>query len=372
MKTVVIGISGGVDSSVAALVLKKMGFNVIGVFMQNWDNLVNNELNYKSKYDSCDSYADFEYASHVCQQLDIPLHKVDFISEYWNKVFLKFIDGYKSGKTPNPDVLCNKYIKFNEFAKYCFDKFKCDYIATGHYARVNYDKDYYSLNMALDKHKDQTYFLCELSQQQLSKVIFPLMHLTKKQVRQIAKKYNLESWNKKDSMGICFIGKRNFKDFLSNYIEEKQGNIIDIYTKQIIGTHNGAFFYTIGQRKGLNLGGNKNKNFVCKKDIEKNILYVANVEQEYKFLYSNKCLIKNFNWIGKIPDNNSVKVRFRHCQKLINSTFELINDNVLLNYEETKSVTTGQYAVLYYENRCLGGGEISEVTNLVDYEKNDI
>lgn len=372
MKTVIMGMSGGVDSSVGALILKKIGFNVIGVFMQNWDNLINNELNYDSKTSSCDSYADFEHATNVCDKLGIPLYKVDFISQYWNNVFLKFIDGYKEGKTPNPDVLCNKYIKFDEFSKYCFSKFKCDYIATGHYAKVEYDGKKYNLNKATDENKDQTYFLCELSQNQLSKVIFPLMNLTKQQVRLIAKKYKLDTWNKKDSMGICFIGKRNFKKFLGNYIDEKVGNIVDVLTNKIIGQHNGIYFYTIGQRKGLNLGGNHTKYFVCKKDVNQNILYVADCEHEEKFLFSTECKIDNFNWIGSKIDTNNVQVRFRHCQKLIDVTFDIKDGTVLLKYPKTKSVTVGQYAVLYFNNRCLGGGEISEVTNLIDYEKNDI
>lgn len=374
MKTVIVGMSGGVDSSVSALILKKAGFNVIGVFMQNWDNVVNNELNYVStNTDSCDAYADYEFAKQVCDKLDIPLYKVDFISEYWNKVFEKFIEGYKNGITPNPDVLCNKYIKFDEFAKYCFENFKCDYIATGHYAKVAYENNNYVLKEAKDLHKDQTYFLCELSQKQLSKVIFPLAYLLKEDVRKIAHKYDLVNWNKKDSTGICFIGKRNFKEFLSNYIDEKKGDIIDIATNKKVGEHSGIHYYTIGQRKGLNLGGNKSRYFICKKDVATNTLYVADIDHEDKYLYSNRCVINNFNWISKIPSNNNVQVRFRHCQNKIDCTFEIKNNSVILNYNQlSKSVTVGQYAVIYLNDICLGGGEISSITNLIDYEKNDI
>lgn len=363
MKTVVVGMSGGVDSSVSALILKKAGFNVIGVFMQNWDYLVNNESNYVSKSDSCDSYADYEFAKSVCDKLNIPLYKVDFISEYWNKVFNKFIEGYKKGITPNPDVLCNKYIKFDEFAKYCFKNFKCDYIATGHYARVIKKDGLCYLAEANDLNKDQTYFLCELTQEQISKVIFPLMFLKKDSVREIAKKYDLVNWNKKDSTGICFIGKRDFRKFLGNYIDNKEGEIIDIDTNEKVGIHNGAFFYTIGQRKGLNLGGNKFKYFVCKKDIDKNILYVSSQDNEDKYLMSSKCLLKKFNWISNVPNSNKIKVRFRHCQEKIDGWFTINYDgSIIINYpSKSKSVSIGQYAVLYQNNICLGGGEISSI-----------
>lgn len=363
MKTIVVGMSGGVDSSVSALILKKAGFNVIGVFMQNWDNLINNELNYESKTNSCDSYADYEFAKKVCDNLNIPLYKVDFISEYWNKVFNKFIEGYKKGITPNPDVLCNKYIKFDEFAKYCFKNFNCDYIATGHYARVFKKDNLYYLAEANDLNKDQTYFLCELTQEQISKVIFPLMFLKKEDVRKIAKQYNLINWDKKDSTGICFIGKRDFRKFLENYIDNKEGEIIDIDTQKKVGNHNGVYFYTIGQRKGLNLGGNKSKYFVCKKDVNKNILYVSSEDNEDKYLMSEKCLLNKFNWISKIPSDNKIEVRFRHCQKKIDGWFIINNDNsVVIHYpSKSKSVSIGQYAVIYQNNICLGGGEISSI-----------
>lgn len=363
MKTIVVGMSGGVDSSVSALILKKAGFNVIGVFMQNWDNLVNNEINYTSKYDSCDSYADYEFAKEVCKKLDIPLYKVDFISEYWNKVFNKFIEGYKKGITPNPDVLCNKYIKFDEFAKYSFKNFNCDYIATGHYARIIKKNNLFYLAEANDLNKDQTYFLCELTQKQISKVIFPLMFLKKEEVRKIAKKYDLINWDKKDSTGICFIGKRDFRKFLENYIDSKEGDIIDIDTQKKVGIHKGIYFYTIGQRKGLNLGGNKFKYFVCKKDVKKNILYVSSQNDEDKYLISKKCLLINFNWISGVPSSNKIKVRFRHCQEKIDGWFIINNDNsVIIEYpDKSKSVSIGQYAVIYQDNICLGGGEIGSI-----------
>lgn len=362
-KTVVVGMSGGVDSSVSALILKKAGLNVVGVFMQNWDNLVNNEMNYNS--DTCSITTDYNHALAVCQKLNIPLYKVDFISEYWNKVFATFIDDYKKGITPNPDILCNKYIKFEEFAKYCFANFKCDYVATGHYAKIFKKNNISYLSEAFDLEKDQTYFLCCLNQKQISNVIFPLMNLKKTDVRKIAKNYCLDNWNKKDSTGICFIGERKFKKFLENYIDNKKGLVIDIDTNKILGDHDGIYFYTIGQRRGLNLGGNSQKYFVCKKDFDKNIIYVASEENEEKYLMSNKCYLEEFNWISGIPKNNEVDVRFRHTQKKIKAFFEVINsDLVVLKYpEKSKSVTLGQYAVLYQKDICLGGGKVKEVFN---------
>lgn len=362
-KTVVVGISGGVDSSVSALILKKAGFNVIGVFMVNWDRFVNNEFNNTNDNEiGCESKQDFIYAKKVCEKLDIPLHKIDFVSKYWNNVFLKMIEGYKKGITPNPDVLCNKYIKFDEFANYCFNNFKCDYIATGHYAKLISKDNLIYLCEADDLHKDQTYFLCELNQKQLNRVIFPLMYLKKEQVRKIAHKYGLDTWNKKDSTGICFIGNRNFKSFMENYIENKTGDIVDIDTNEVVGTHPGIYYYTIGQRKGLNLGGNSSRYFVCKKDVNKNIIYVTNKVNEDKYLYSNKCIVNNFNWITGIPKDNNVQIRFRHCQQKINGYFEIKNNQTILHYPiKSKSVSIGQYAVIYQGNICLGGGEIFSV-----------
>lgn len=371
MKKIAVGISGGVDSSVAALILKKAGFDVIGVFMKNWDSYMNNDFlgNKQQTVDGCNTNEDFSYAQSVCKKIGIPLYKVEFIKEYWDNVFLPFIDAYKKGLTPNPDVLCNQHIKFGYFLDYCINNLNCDYVATGHYAGTKANEDgSHSLIEAKDSWKDQTYFLCNLNQKQLSKALFPLQALTKEEVRIIAKEYGLDTWDKKDSTGICFIGERNFKSFLSNYINNNQGDIVDVISNEVIGKHNGVHLYTIGQRKGLNLGGHSNRHFVCGKDVEKNILYVTDIENEKDYLLSKKCVVKDFNWTNKIPNNNQVEMRFRHTQKKINGWFNIIENNKveLIYPQASKSVTEGQYAVLYQDGICLGGGEITYVLHGID------
>ncbi len=365
MKRVVIGMSGGVDSSVSAYLLKKSGYDVIAVYMQNWDPYLNNE-NIKQDVDSvCDAEQEFMVAKEIADYLEIPIYKTNFIKEYWVNVFEPFLDEYKKGNTPNPDVLCNKYIKFGAFHEYCFENFNVDFIATGHYARKHFNEknNIFELQEAKDDFKDQTYFLCSLNQKQLSKSLFPIGHLTKEEVRNIAKGAGLLNWNKKDSTGICFIGERNFKEFMNSYIDNNKGKIIDILTGDILGEHNGIHLYTIGQRKGLNLSGLHSKYFVCKKDAENNVVYVTDTIHENKYLFSKKAWLKDFNWISYIPTNNIVEMRFRHTQKKIKGKF-LIGENkeVILFYDEkSKSVTNGQYAVLYQDGICLGGGIIFKV-----------
>ncbi len=357
-KTVVVGISGGVDSAVSAYLLKQQGYNVIGVFMQNWDSFINQEKNYESIHDKCDAQIDFDIAIEIGKQLDIPIYKVEFIKEYWEYVFKYFIDEYKKGRTPNPDVLCNKYIKFEMFLKYAFDNFKCDYIATGHYAKIIKKDNNFCLSLCKDENKDQTYFLCQINKNYLSKIIFPLENLTKNEVRNIAKEINLINSEKKDSTGICFIGERNFRNFLNNYIPNQPGQIIDITNNKIIGKHNGVMYYTIGQRKGLNLGGQTEKYFICKKDIENKILYVAPNSYESTFLQSNWCELENFNWMYKPNNLNNIYARFRHRQKLQKVQVKIINDILYIMYDPQKNIVEGQYCVLYQNNICLGGGVI--------------
>ena len=359
-KKIIIGLSGGVDSAVSAFILKKAGYDVLGVYMQNWDAFLNGENNLKSSDDGCESKQDYEDVLKIAKYLDIKVHKVNFVKEYWDNVFEDFIKKYSLGKTPNPDVLCNKNIKFEAFRNYVFKNFECDYFATGHYANkvINLDLSI-DLKMSKDEKKDQTYFLCQLNQEQLKNVIFPLGSITKQEVRKIAEFYKIPSWDKKDSTGICFIGKRKFKDFIDNYIEKKPGDIIDISTKEVVGKHEGLHYFTIGQRKGLGLAGNPDKYLVCKKDLDKNIIYVSPSLDEEKYLFSNKCTLNNFNWINKIPVDNNVKIRYRHCGKLHNANFTIDNDRVIINIEEeVKSISIGQYVALYKDNICLGGGEI--------------
>lgn len=361
-KKVVVGISGGVDSAVTALLLKQQGYDVIGIFMQNWDSYTNQE-DYDNHRDHCDSYYEYEDAKKVCKKLAIPLYKIDFIKEYWDEVFQTFLDQYCKGLTPNPDVLCNKYIKFGHLLKHSLQNFSCDYIATGHYAKVKHFDDHHELHRCIDENKDQTYFLCGLNQEQLSKCLFPLANLTKQQVRNIAHEAGLINWDKKDSTGICFIGERNFQSFLKNYIAIKPGDIVDIDTNKVIAKHHGIAYYTIGQNNKLGLSGQAYKYFVVDKDVNQNILLVAREANKDKYLQSFKCRVSNFNFINYPIQTEHLQVRFRHRQPLIDCNIEIIdNHDVLICYPKgSLGVTKGQYAVLYDGTNCLGGGEIIEI-----------
>ena len=308
MKTVVIGMSGGVDSSVAAYLLKKEGYNVIGLFMRNWDSVINNDYlgNPNLDNDICPQEVDYNDAVEVCKKLDIPLHRVDFVKEYWDNVFTYFLDELNKGRTPNPDVMCNKYIKFDAFFKKA-KELGADYIATGHYARVIDGK----LCKAVDDNKDQSYFLAYVDKNKFKEVLFPIGELTKPMVRKIAVELDLVTARKKDSTGICFIGERNFRNFLKNYLPNMPGDIVDIETKEVLGKHIGLMYYTLGQRRGLNLGGNELKHYVCEKDLKNNILYVANGD-ENKYLFTTSALVENFNFLtDDRPSECSCKFRYR-------------------------------------------------------------
>lgn len=359
MKKVVVGISGGVDSSVAAYLLKKQGYDVTGLFMRNWDANINNDQlgNPTLNNDICPQEQDYNDALKVCETLGIELKRVDFIKEYWDYVFTYFLDELKKGRTPNPDIMCNKYIKFDMFAKKA-KELGADYIATGHFARKKDGK----LLRGIDCNKDQTYFLSQVSKQQLENVLFPVGELTKKEIRQIAEELKLITANKKDSTGICFIGERNFSQFLSNYLPNIPGNIIDIETNKKIGEHIGLMYYTIGQRKGLNIGGDSDKIFVVGKDLEKNILYIAHGENN-DYLYSDSCIISDLNLLCDqtvFPKHCSAKFRYRSKDIPVTITF-LENNKAKLEYEKAKSVTPGQACVLYLNEECLGGGIIETI-----------
>ena len=358
MKRVVIGMSGGVDSSVAAILLKKQGYEVIGLFMRNWDSSMNNDFLGNPNLDEpiCPQEQDYNDALAVCQKIDIPLHRVDFIQEYWDYVFTYFLDELKKGRTPNPDIMCNKYIKFDMFLKEA-KKLGADYIATGHYARMIDGKLY----RGVDNNKDQTYFLSQVSKKQLENVLFPVGDMEKKDVRKIAEEYDLITAKKKDSTGICFIGERNFKNFLKNYLPNQPGDVINIDTNEVIGKHIGLMNYTIGQRKGLNIGGTKDKMFVVGKDLEKNVLYIC-LGEDNDYLISTSCLVDNINYLGDEKLEN-VTAKFRYRQEDIPVHLEwLENGEVLVRYEQgVKSVTPGQACVFYNKEECLGGGIIKEV-----------
>jgi tRNA-uridine 2-sulfurtransferase len=358
MKKVVIGMSGGVDSSVAAILLKNEGYDVIGLFMRNWDSNLNNDFLGNPDLGSsiCPQEQDYNDAKAVCDKIGIPLYRVDFIKEYWDFVFTYFLDELKKGRTPNPDIMCNKYIKFDMFVKEA-KKLGADYIATGHYARLENGK----LLRGVDTNKDQTYFLSQLSNKQLENVLFPVGSLQKDEVRKIAEQYNLITAKKKDSTGICFIGERNFKNFLRNYLPNQKGDVVDIKTNKKLGEHIGLMYYTIGQRKGLNIGGNEDKLFVVGKDLEKNILYVA-MGEENDYLISDSALITNVNWIvDSKPNKCTAKFRYRQKDNDVEVTY-LEDGNILVKYEQgIKAVTPGQACVFYLGDECLGGGIIDQV-----------
>ena len=357
MKKVVIGISGGVDSSVAAYLLKKQGYEVIGLFMRNWDSTINNDYlgNPNLDNDICPQEEDYNDAKRVCDKLGISLHRVDFVKEYWDNVFTYFLDELKKGRTPNPDVMCNKYIKFDLFIEEA-KKLGAQYVATGHYARIIDGK----LSRAVDLNKDQSYFLAYVNANKFENVLFPIGELEKPDVRRIAEENGLVTASKKDSTGICFIGERNFTKFLENYLPNQPGKIVNIETKEEAGDHIGLMYYTLGQRRGLNLGGNNDKSYVVEKDLENNILYVASGD-ENNYLYSSKSIIENFNFLtNERPEECTCKFRYR--QKDIPIKVKYLDDSMLeLTYDKAKAVTPGQFCVLYLGDTCLGGGIIKEV-----------
>ena len=354
---VVIGMSGGVDSSVASYLLKKEGYEVIGLFMRNWDATINNDImgNPTLNNNICPQEQDYNDAKDVCDKLEIPLYRVDFVKEYWDYVFTYFLDELKKGRTPNPDIMCNKYIKFDLFIKEA-KKLGCDAIATGHYAR----KEGKYLLRGIDSNKDQTYFLSQLNEKQLENVLFPVGDLNKEEVRKIANEIGLSTASKKDSTGICFIGERNFKEFLKNYMPNIKGDIINIDTKEKVGEHIGLMYYTIGQRRGLDVGGTLDKLFVVGKDLNKNILYVA-LGEDNEYLYSDSCIVENVNFNCELrPTECTAKFRYRQKDNDVKIEY-LENGELLVRYNNVKSVTPGQACVFYVGDKCIGGGIIKEV-----------
>jgi tRNA-specific 2-thiouridylase len=369
-KKVMVGLSGGVDSAVAAYLLKEQGYDVVAGFMRNWDAIANGDFlgNPTLNNSQCPQETDYDDAVKVAEKLGIPLYRIDFIKEYWDYVFQYFIDEYKKGRTPNPDIFCNKYIKFDKFLEFA-KSMGCDYIATGHYAkRVDVSDDYVEIHKSFDQNKDQTYFLSQVNQKQLQACLFPLGDIDKPDVRKIAAKLNLEVATKKDSTGVCFIGERNFKQFLKNYLPSKPGDIVEITTGDKIGRHDGILYYTLGQHKGLGVGGVKGKSdepwFVVAKDIEKNILYVCQGEDN-EYLKSDRAIIKDVNWTYKEKPAGDLHVgcKFRYRQKDQGVTLRFIDDTTVeLIYDEPyKAVTPGQAAVFYLNDICLGGGIIEEI-----------
>lgn len=367
MSKIVLGLSGGVDSAACAALLKEQGHEVICVFMRNWDSAANNDFlgNPNVNNDICPQEEDYNDAIKVCEKLDLPLYRIDFVDEYWEYVFKYFLSEYEKGRTPNPDILCNKEIKFKAFLEYA-KQFNPDYIAMGHYAKVLHKDGHSYLLRSYDQNKDQTYFLSQISEEQLSHAIFPIGDLEKKEVREIAKKYDLVVSNKKDSTGICFIGERNFKNFLKNYLPAKPGNMVTLDGK-VVKRHDGLMYYTIGQRKGLDIGGSKefgNESwFVLGKDLEKNELIIGQgINNPY--LFSNSCTVSNLNFFNDKPIKGKIyqaKFRYREKDNLVKVKYL---DNGLLEVDflnPVRAVTPGQAFVIYNDEVCLGGGTIEEV-----------
>ncbi len=350
---VVVGMSGGVDSSVAALLLKEQGYEVIGLFMHNWNEPDN---------ENCSSEDDFNDVRRVCSTLDIPYYSVDFSKEYYKNVFETFLHEYELGRTPNPDVLCNKEIKFGVF-KDMAKKIGGDLVATGHYADITKIDGRTYLSRSLDENKDQTYFLNQVTEDQIRDVIFPLAKFSdKKLVREIAEKNNLFNAKKKDSTGICFIGERNFRKFLSTYLPMKEGKILTLDGKEV-GTHKGVFYYTEGQHKGFGVGGIKGENnsspwYIIKKDVKNNILYVNQGETDE--LYSNQLVTEPFNFITRPFNDGKYLCRIRHRQPL-QEVYVEFDENKKAHVSFTnkqRAIVSGQYCVLYDDKICLGGGII--------------
>lgn len=354
---VVVGMSGGVDSSVSAWLLKEQGYDVIGLFMKNWHDT--------DASGNCTSTQDYEDVQRVCSQINIPYYSINLEKEYWDKVFSLFLDEYKKGRTPNPDILCNRHIKFGDFLHRA-KELGANYIATGHYAQIKELNGDRLLARGTDPNKDQSYFLYAVEKTQLLHAMFPIGHLQKNEVRALATNLGLSTARKKDSTGICFIGPNNFKQFIQNYLPAQQGDIRTL-EDETIGQHEGVLYYTLGQRKGLGIGGGAGTAepwFVAKKDVVNNILYVAQ-GHNHPALSSHQLVATNINWLGTTmplkPFTCTAKFRYRQLDQAVTvipqtkQTFHVDFDN------PQRAVTPGQSVVFYQDDICLGGGVIDSI-----------
>ncbi|MDO8953604.1 MAG: tRNA 2-thiouridine(34) synthase MnmA [Gammaproteobacteria bacterium] len=350
---IIVGISGGVDSSVTALLLKQQDYQVSGIFMKNWQE--------EDFGGDCPAMEDQKDAMAVCEKIGLDFHSVNFAKEYWDRVFAYFLQEYSAGHTPNPDVLCNKEIKFKAFLDYALS-LGADFIATGHYAQKEERDGIFYLKKGLDPNKDQSYFLYLLNQHQLSKTLFPVGHLPKPEVRKIAEDNGLVTFNKKDSTGICFIGERKFKEFLNHYLPAKPGEIQTPEGKTI-GHHDGLMYYTIGQRQGIGIGGIHDSSgepwYVANKNLSKNVLII--VQGDHPLLYKQTLCASQLHWIsGTAPGKSfecTAKIRYRQTDQACSVSIE--NDRATVKFvEQQRAVTPGQSIVFYDGEICLGGGII--------------
>ncbi|GEO25530.1 tRNA-specific 2-thiouridylase MnmA [Alicyclobacillus acidoterrestris] len=354
---VVVGMSGGVDSSVSALLLKQQGYDVIGIFMKNWDDT--------DEFGHCTATEDFEDVARVCEQIGIPYYGVNFEREYESRVFQYFLEEYQKGRTPNPDVLCNKEIKFKELLQRALE-LGADYLATGHYAQVRKGADgLVQLVRGADANKDQTYFLHTLDQEPLSRAMFPIGHMEKPRVREIAKEFGLATATKKDSTGICFIGEKNFREFLSHYLPAQPGKIEDT-EGHVIGQHEGLMYYTMGQRRGIGIGGMNDRPgepwFVVDKDLDRNVLIVAQ-GSEHPRLLSTSLMASQLSFVsGQAPSDSAFRctAKFRYRQDDQGVTVQMREGNTckVVFDEPQRAITPGQSVVFYDGDVCLGGGII--------------
>ena len=358
-KHVVVGISGGVDSAVAAYLLKEQGHQITGVFMQNW------EADFDDPY--CTAQQDLTDARSVCEQLDIPFKTINFAKQYWDNVFQVCLDEFNAGRTPNPDIWCNKEIKFKVFLQHALE-LGADAIATGHYVKKTRQGNQWLLNKGDDDNKDQSYFLYTLNQEQLGHALFPLAELTKPQIRQVASELKLSNATKKDSTGICFIGERNFKNFLSEYLLGTPGDIVTT-ENEVVGQHDGLLFYTLGQRKGLNIGGLKNHHegawYVVAKLTEKNQLVIGQ-GHDHPALFNHRLSCDNLHWVSgnapQLPLSCTAKTRYRQEDQACTVSVSQNNENELnVCFEKAQwAITPGQSVVFYQGAACLGGGTITQ------------
>ncbi|RDL43043.1 tRNA 2-thiouridine(34) synthase MnmA [Marinomonas piezotolerans] len=357
---VIVGMSGGVDSSVSALLLQQQGYNVEGLFMKNWDEDDGTEY--------CTAKDDLADAQAVCNKLGIHLHTANFAAEYWDNVFEHFLAEYKAGRTPNPDILCNKEIKFKAFLEYAIE-LGADYIATGHYVRRGDINGEPVLLKGLDNNKDQSYFLYAVGKDEIGRTFFPVGELEKPEVRRLAEEHDLVTHNKKDSTGICFIGERRFKDFLEQYLPAQPGNI-ETLEGDVIGEHHGLMYHTIGQRQGLGIGGLSNYPdepwYVVEKDLGRNVLVVTQGGQ-HDSLYKTHLIADGFDWVARekpvMPLTCMAKCRYRQPDQACTLT-ELADGRVEVSFKEPqRAITPGQSVVFYVGEHCLGGGIINIAFN---------